>query len=86
MQDRAKELFTKGFHIQTEQKKGTKEFHKQHVDMKKGANNKRQRYSKRKQLVVGGILAALKEFEIKHPWTIKRNSFEKITKTINFLI
>jgi len=68
VQDRAKELFQKAFHIQVEQKKGS-------VPMKRSGSKKgqkeanRQKFSKRKQYVVTALHQALKEHGI-NTWSI----------------
>jgi len=59
-QHRARELFQKAFHIQVNQKQGIG------APMKRtGDNNKRQKFSRRKQFVVACIWASLRENSIK---------------------
>ncbi|PRP80148.1 hypothetical protein PROFUN_12231 [Planoprotostelium fungivorum] len=67
-QHRARELFQKAFHIQVNQKQGIG------APMKRtGGDNKRQKFSRRKQFVVACIWAALRENHIK-TWGINELS------------
>jgi hypothetical protein len=78
VQERAKEFFQLAFRQQTEQKQGVRDFHKPAA---KEGGIKRQRYSKRKQLVVASIANALQQLKIPHQWSTKRMSVELLKKS-----
>jgi hypothetical protein len=73
VQERAKELFSKAFRMQVDQKAGKVPMKRTGGDTKlKGSN--RQKFSRRKQFVIACVLKALEEYKIK-TWSIDGKNY-----------